>query len=104
MVVHEVKSAAEFKEALKKPLVVVDCYATWCAPCKAIAPKLVEYSEKFPSIHFIKVDVEEVPDVSQELGVTAMPTFFFFKDGDKVDDLLGAAPPKLEAKITSLAA
>lgn len=42
--------------------------------------------------------------MSQELGVTAMPTFFFFKDGDKVDDLLGAAPPKLEAKITSLAA
>jgi thioredoxin 1 len=55
-------------------------------------------------VHFIKVDVEEVPDVSQELGVTAMPTFFFFKDGDKVDNLMGAVPPKLEAKISALAA
>lgn len=56
------------------------------------------------TIYFIKVDVDEVPDVAQEVGIRAMPTFISYKDGEKVDSLLGAVPPKLNSLVQSLAA
>ncbi|KAL1954378.1 hypothetical protein VTO42DRAFT_1244 [Malbranchea cinnamomea] len=91
---------SKIKTASNNPkLVVIDCFATWCGPCKAIAPKIEEYSEKYPDVAFYKVDVDEVPDVAQELGVRAMPTFIFFKDGQKVDEVLGAVPPAIEAAV-----
>jgi len=111
MVVKELQSRSEFTTALdtaseasvtagsNAPLVVVDCYATWCGPCKAIAPKMEEYSNTYPSVAFYKVDVDNVSDVAQELGITAMPTFIFFKNGVKVDEVRGAIPPAIEAAI-----
>jgi len=111
MVVKELKSRDEFTTALATtaeasttgesnvPLVVVDCFATWCGPCKAIAPKMEQYSNTYPSVAFYKVDVDGVPDVAQELGITAMPTFIFFKNGAKVDEVRGAIPPAIEAAI-----
>ncbi|PGH29798.1 thioredoxin [[Emmonsia] crescens] len=115
MVVHNLRDRAAFESAVsstdaaaastatttgqKTPLIVIDCFATWCGPCKAIAPKLVEFSEAYPNVGFYKVDVDECPDIAQELGVRAMPTFIFFKDGQKVDEVLGAVPPAIEAMI-----
>lgn len=78
---------------------MVDCFATWCGPCKVIAPKVVEFSDKYPNARFYKVDVDEVPDVAQELGIRAMPTFVMFKNGEKVGEVLGANPAPLEAAI-----
>ncbi|TLD24368.1 hypothetical protein PspLS_06893 [Pyricularia sp. CBS 133598] len=102
MAVHNVTNAQEFKDTIKSnKVVLVDFFATWCGPCKAIAPKVVEWSESFPNIRYIKVDVDEVPDVAQEYGVRAMPTFFLFKDGEKVDEVVGANPPKLQALISA---
>jgi thioredoxin 1 len=46
-------------------------------------------------VHFIKFDVDELPAVTQALGVRAMPTFFFFRGGNKVDEMVGANPPAL---------
>ncbi|KFY00093.1 hypothetical protein V495_00684 [Pseudogymnoascus sp. VKM F-4514 (FW-929)] len=101
MVVHNVKSKAEFQAAIKEhDTVVLDAFAEWCGPCKAISPKLVEYSNQFPNAHFIKVDVDDVPDVAQELGIRAMPTFIFFKKGEKAGEVVGANPPALLAAIT----
>lgn len=54
-------------------------------------------------MHFIKLDVDEVPDVAQELGVRAMPTFMIFKDGEKVGEVVGANPPALKAAIEKAA-
>ncbi|KAK1623064.1 thioredoxin-like protein [Colletotrichum phormii] len=105
MVVHNVRSAEEWKETLAKhPVVLLDCFATWCGPCKAIAPHLVKHSdnEEFKDVHFVKIDVDEVPDVSQELGIRAMPTFMFFKDGNKAQELVGANPPVLEKTIKAV--
>ncbi|KAK2803276.1 thioredoxin trx1 [Onygenales sp. PD_10] len=114
MGVHNLSDRASFDSALARttlktasadgtqqpaPLVVIDCFATWCGPCKAIAPKIVEYSEKYPQVGFYKIDVDEVPALAQELGVRAMPTFLFFKDGQKVDEVLGAVPPAIVAAI-----
>ncbi len=90
----------EYKEALSQPgVMIIDCFATWCGPCKAIAPKVVALSNTYPSARFYKIDVDELPEVAQELGVRAMPTFYAFKDGDKAGEVVGANPPALEALI-----
>ncbi|KIY03791.1 uncharacterized protein Z520_00482 [Fonsecaea multimorphosa CBS 102226] len=83
-------------------LVVLDCFATWCGPCKVIAPEVAKFSESDAykdRVDFYKVDVDEVPDVAQELGVRAMPTFMIFKNGEKVDEVVGANKNALEAAI-----
>ena len=57
------------------------------------------FSDEFTSAKFFKLDVDECPDVAQELGVSAMPTFLLFKDGEKVDQVVGANPIALKAAI-----
>jgi thioredoxin 1 len=80
-------------------LVVLDCFATWCGPCKVIAPKVAKFSEDYSQAKFFKVDVDEVSDVAQELGIRAMPTFLLFKNGEKVGEVVGANERALEAAI-----
>ncbi|KAK5107588.1 thioredoxin trx1 [Meristemomyces frigidus] len=99
--VHNLKNKAEFHEALKNQntLLVLDCFATWCGPCKVIAPQVVKFSDTYSDARFYKLDVDEVPDVAEELAVRAMPTFLLFKNGEKVGEVVGANPAALEAAI-----
>ncbi|KAF2188213.1 thioredoxin-domain-containing protein [Zopfia rhizophila CBS 207.26] len=99
--VHNLTTKAEFDKALedKGKLLVLDCFATWCGPCKVIAPQVVKFSDVYTDARFYKLDVDEVPDVAQELGIRAMPTFLLFKDGEKVAEVVGANPKALEAAI-----
>ncbi len=73
--------------------------ATWCGPCKVIAPQIVKMSDAYPGARFYKLDVDEVPDVAQELGVRAMPTFMVFRGGEKVGEVVGANEKALEALV-----
>ncbi|KAF2645594.1 thioredoxin [Massarina eburnea CBS 473.64] len=99
--VHNLQSKSDFEKALeaKDTLLVLDCFATWCGPCKVIAPQVVKFSSTYPTARFYKIDVDDVPDVAQELGIRAMPTFLLFKNGDKVAEVVGANPKALEAAI-----
>ncbi|TGO15713.1 hypothetical protein BTUL_0036g00030 [Botrytis tulipae] len=100
--IAKVNSATDFKSALNdNQVVVLDAFATWCGPCKAIAPKVVKLSEDYPAAHFIKIDVDELPEVSEELGIRAMPTFIIFKGAEKVSEVVGANPVALENAIRS---
>lgn len=57
------------------------------------------FSEEFPDVHFTKIDVDDVPDVAQELGIRAMPTFLIFKGEEKVSEVVGANHKALQAAI-----
>ncbi|KAF3446376.1 hypothetical protein FNV43_RR11555 [Rhamnella rubrinervis] len=82
-----------------KKLVVVDFMASWCPPCRFIAPVLADLAKKTPDVIFLKVDVDELKSVAEEWDVEAMPTFLFLKEGKAVDRLLGAKKDELLALV-----
>jgi len=89
----KIHSNEEYKEIInntKDKLIVIDFFATWCGPCKYIAPIFADLSEKLTNIAFLKVDVDEVNEISQEEEISAMPTFLFYKNGEIVHKIVGA--------------
>lgn len=72
-----------------KGTVLVDFFATWCGPCKMIAPHLDELSAKNPDIKIVKIDVDEETPLAIKYGVASIPTLLLFKDGEKVKQTLG---------------
>ena len=73
--------------------VVVDFWAEWCGPCKAIGPALEELSEEYAGkVKIVKVNVDENPQSPGAMGVRGIPALFLFKDGEVVSNKTGAAP------------
>ncbi|CAK9323809.1 unnamed protein product [Citrullus colocynthis] len=71
-------------------LVVVNFTATWCGPCRAMAPILEELSKKMNNVIFLKVDIDELMSIAKEFGVSSIPSFQFLKNGKLVDKFVGA--------------
>ena len=78
------------KSEIPNGKVVIDFHATWCGPCKRIAPVYVELSEKYSSITFLKVDVDEAEILAAEYSVTSLPTILFLNDHKEVAVVEGA--------------
>ena len=70
-------------------LVVIDFFATWCGPCKMLAPHLDELSARNPEVKIVKIDVDEETPLAIKYGVASIPTLILFKDGEKVNQTLG---------------
>jgi thioredoxin 1 len=81
--------------------VLVDFFATWCAPCRAISPVLEELAEAYVGkIKIGKIDIDESPNIPSQYGIMSVPTLIFFKGGQACEQLVGAVPKHhLEKKI-----
>lgn len=81
--------------------VLVDFWATWCAPCRALAPALEELASQYKGkVKVAKMNVDDNQDTPQQYGVRAIPTLLMFKGGKVVEQIVGAVPKaKLEAAI-----
>ncbi|MCS7138294.1 MAG: thioredoxin [Candidatus Caldarchaeum sp.] len=87
----------------KNNFVVVDFWAEWCAPCRAIAPVVKELAKQYAGkVVFGKLNVDENPRTASRFSIMGIPTLLFFKGGKLVDMVVGAVPKRvLEARISS---
>ena len=99
-------SDRNFDQTVKNyPLVVVDCWAAWCAPCRAIAPVVEQLAKDYSGkVFFGKLNVDENPETAQRYVIMAIPTILVMKNGEEIDRIVGALPKsQLEAKISTYA-
>ncbi|AED94897.1 Thioredoxin H3 [Arabidopsis thaliana] len=82
-----------------KKLIVIDFTATWCPPCRFIAPVFADLAKKHLDVVFFKVDVDELNTVAEEFKVQAMPTFIFMKEGEIKETVVGAAKEEIIANL-----
>jgi thioredoxin 1 len=94
---------SEFKKEVLESAepVLVDFWATWCAPCRAIAPVIDELSGTYKGkVKFAKINIDENQLTPQQYGVRSIPTLLVFKGGQVVEQIVGAVPKaKLEAAL-----
>lgn len=80
-------------EVLKEEgIVVVDFFATWCGPCKMLAPVLEDVQEEMQNVKIVKVDIDENPNVASEYKVKNIPTIKVFKNGEEITTNVGFLP------------
>ncbi|KAJ7959506.1 Thioredoxin [Quillaja saponaria] len=106
--VHRISTMESWEEKLSEAnrdgkIVLANFSAGWCNPCRAIVPVYCELANKYNSIVFLTVDVDELTELSTSWDVTATPTFFFLKDGRQLDKLVGANKLDLQKKIAAMA-
>lgn len=87
MIVHGTDD--NFSELIKEGKVLVDFFATWCGPCKMLAPVLEEVAKEYPDIKFVKMDVDECSNVSKEYGIMSVPTLLKLENGKLIDKKIG---------------
>ena len=86
--------------------VLVDFWATWCGPCRTIAPTIEELASDYDGrARVVKLDVDNNPQTAMKYGIRSIPSLLFFKDGRPVDQMVGVVPKKVLAqKLDALAA
>jgi thioredoxin 1 len=84
-----VKIIEDISEIPMSGIALIDFFATWCGPCKNIAPKFEQLSKMFSSVTFLKVDVDESAELAEQFNIRAMPTFVFLHDGKVVKTIEG---------------
>lgn len=85
-------------------LVVIDFWATWCGPCRRVAPVIEQLAQEYEGQAIVgKVDVEEQDELAMQFGIRNIPTVLFLKNGEVVDKVVGAmAKPAYEEKLKAL--
>ena len=93
MIIH-INSIAELKEKIASGRVLVDFFATWCGPCKMLAPVLEDIDQKGEAgdLLIVKVDVDEAGEIAAAYGIQSIPTLFLFDNGKLINKALGYMP------------
>lgn len=99
-----IPSARELKTKLSAAtktsrLSIIYFTASWCGPCRHIAPVFSNLASKYPKVVFLKVDIDEARDAASEYNVSSVPVFFFVKNGREVDKVVGADKNGLDRKL-----
>jgi thioredoxin 1 len=102
--VFEVTTSTWDDEVIKaQGLVMIDFWAAWCGPCRMISPTVEELSKEYSGkIKVLKLNTDENSDIASRYQVMGIPTIMFFKDGIKIDQIVGVVPKQLlKSKIES---
>ena len=92
-------------EVLSCPgVVLVDCWAPWCGPCRMVAPVLEEIASEYRGrAKIVKLDTDENPKTAMKYNIRSIPTMLIFKEGDLIDTLVGALPKQeIEKKLVGV--
>ena len=93
MATHAVNDGNFESEVLKsEQVVLVDFWAEWCGPCRALGPKLEDLSNEMTDVKIVKVNVDESPEAPAKYGVRGIPTMILFKNGEQLDQVVGNQP------------
>ena len=97
-------NAEEYSEIINSSNpVVIDFHATWCGPCKVLSPILEELDDEIEGVDFVKLDVDQHPQIAGQNQVMGVPTVVILKDGEVKDRFVGVQPKEvIKEKITSL--
>ncbi len=91
------------KEINENSFLILDAWASWCAPCRAMSPIFEELSKEMKNIKFAKLNVDENTEIASKLGIMSIPTFIIFKDGSEVDRIIGAnSKAVMKSKIETI--
>ena len=102
MSILHIDSLKEFQTLIQtEQTVIVDFFATWCGPCRMISPYFEELSIKYPSIKFVKIDVDQAPEICREYRIRSMPTFFKFINGSIDSSFTGASRDSLTKLVSN---
>lgn len=83
-------------------VVVIDFWATWCGPCKMMAPVVEEVAKDYPDVKVCKVNVDEEPELSNAFKIVSIPTIVVIKNGEIIDSVIGYRPKEDIEKIIKL--
>lgn len=88
----QIISSNDFETVVNDGVVVVDFFATWCGPCKMLAPVFEELGNEMDEAKFVKVDIDQSMDLARKFMVSTVPTMMVFKDGKPVETMVGFMP------------
>ncbi len=92
-------NASNFNDTIKEGVALVDFWAPWCGPCRMIAPVIEELANDYEGkAKICKVNTDEEQDIAIQYGIRSIPTILFFKDGQLVDQMVGAAGKQVIAE------
>lgn len=97
--IKEIENAKEFDEEIKEGKVLVDFYATWCGPCKMLAPIVEKVVNEHPEVKLLRIDVDKNEELSARYNIVSIPTLIYFKDGKVANGNVGYIP---EDKVLAL--
>lgn len=88
-----IETVNEFNDTLSaNEMVFVDFFADWCGPCKMVSPLVEELAGEVEDVTFVKVNVDDLPEVAEKFGIMSIPALFVFKNGEVAGQTLGFQP------------